>query len=218
MPRVHTGLRVLLAASLVTLPLAGCGYVPTSGGQAGVESTLQASASRTPAQYAKRFAASLEGQGKVTVKGAVVTWETPEGGAVHYDFTKTPSTGKVTFRAGEVVADLEYQENQAQSLRLVWVAVRMVYGGVRAHFWYKNNHTGSEYNREDHAKAILYGMLAQGVAGLPGGFLWKALMPIVWKWITGETPIKPNSLFQIWLKDKDAIADILRQAESVRQE
>ncbi len=216
MPSVHSGLRILLAASLVTLPLAGCGQVPTTVGGNASDASLKATASRTPSQLAQRFAATLEGQGTVTVRGAVVTLETAEGGAVQYDFTKTPSTGKVTFRAGEYIAELDYHESQVQSLRVVWIAVRMIYGGARAHFWYKNNHTGSSYSREDHAKAIIYGMLSQGVAGLPAGFLWKRLFPIVWKWVLGEAPIKPNSLFQIWLQDKEAIADILREAETLR--
>jgi hypothetical protein len=216
MPSVKPGLRILLACSLVTLPLAGCGQVPATIGQTASESSLTGTASRSPSELAQRFAATLEGQGKVTVRGAVVTLETPEGGAVHYDFTRTPATGKVTFRAGEYVAQLDYQDNQIQSLRLVWIAVRMIYGGARAYFWYKNNHTGSNFSREDLAKAIVYGMLSQGVAGLPAGFLWKRLFPIVWKWVLGEAPIKPNSLFQIWLEDKAAIADILREAETLQ--
>ncbi|MNU07412.1 hypothetical protein D3C72_2529890 [compost metagenome] len=59
-------------------------------------------------------------------------------------------------------------------------------------------------------------MLSQGVAGLPGGFLWKKLFPIVWKWVLGESPIKPDSLFKLWLEDKEAIADILREAEALQ--
>jgi len=213
MPRVHSGLRILLAVSLVTLPLAGCGQVPASFGQTAGENSLNASSAKAP-ELARRFAATLEGQGKVSVNGAVVTLVTPEGGPVHYDFTKTPKTGKVTFRAGEYVTEIDQHDNQVQSWRMVWIAVRMIYGGTKAHFWYKNNHSGSSYNREDHAKAIIYGMLSQGVAGLPVGFIWKRLFPIVWKWVLGEAPIKPNSLFQLWLEDKEAIMDILVEAQT----
>lgn len=216
MPSVHSGLRILLACSLVTLPLAGCGQVPTTIGQTASDKSLAATASRSPSELAHRFAETLEGQGKVTVRGAVVTLETAEGGPVQYDFTKTPATGKVTFRAGEYVAQLDYQENQIQSWRVVWIAVRMIYGGARAYYWYKDTHTGSNFNREELAKAVIYGMLSQGVAGLPAGFLWKRLFPIVWKWVLGEAPIKPNSLFQRWLADKDEIAGILREAEALR--
>ncbi|MNX19296.1 hypothetical protein D3C86_492100 [compost metagenome] len=216
MPSVHSGLRILLAASLVTLPLAGCGQVPTSFGQNSAENALSTSAAKAP-EMARRFAQTLEGQGKVSVRGAVVTLETPEGGPVQYDFTKTPSTGKVTFRAGEYIAEVDYQDSQVQSWRLVWIAVRMIYGGTKAYFWYKANHTGSNFNREDLAKAIIYGMLEQGVAGLPVGFIWKKLFPIVWKWVLGEAPIKPNSLFQLWLEDKEAIMDILMEAQTLQR-
>ncbi len=215
MPSVHSGLRILLACSLVTLPLAGCGQLPTAYGQKSTDNSLSA-ASVKSTDMAQRFAVTLEGQGKVTVRGAVVTLVTPEGGPVQYDFTRTPSTGKVTFRAGEYVAELDYQDSQIQSWRLVWVAVRMIYGGTRAYFWYKNNHTGSNFSREDLAKAVIYGMLSQGVAGLPAGFLWKRLFPIVWKWVLGEDPIKPNGLFHRWLEDKEAIINILQEAETLR--
>lgn len=214
MPSVHTGLRILLACSLVTLPLAGCGQVPTQIGQT---SNAKLSATSTSAtSMARNFAATLEGQGKVSVRGAVVTHETPEGGAVQYDFTQTPKTGKVTFRAGEYVAEIDYQQNQIQSWRVVWIAVRMIYGGTKAYYWYKNNHTGSDFKREDLVKAVVYGMLSQGVAGLPVGFLWKALMPIVWRWVMGEAPIKPNGLFQRWLESKDEIIQVLREAEALQ--
>lgn len=217
MPRVHLGLRLMLACSLVTLPLAGCGQVPTALGSASGAKQLSAS-SATATQMARRFAEArnAEGLGQASVKGAVVTLTTPEGDAVQYDFTKTPATGKVTFRAGEYVAEVEYQESQIQSWRMVWIAVRMIYGGVKAYYWYKNTHTGSNFNREELVKAVVYGMISQGVAGLPAGFLWKHLVPIVWKWILGEAPIKPNSLFNIWLEDKDAVIEVLRQAESQR--
>lgn len=213
MPRAQSGLRLLLACSLVTLPLAGCGQLPT--GTFAADTARVTAASVSASEMARRFAEArqAEGHGKATVQGAVVTLTTPEGGSVRYDFTRTPQTAKVTFRAGEYVAELEYQDSQVQAWRMVWVAVRMIYGGTKAHFWYLSQHTGSAYNREDHVKAVVYGMISQGVAGLPGGFLWKYLVPIVWKWILGEAPIKPNQLFNIWLQDKDAVIEALRQAE-----
>ncbi len=215
MPSVHSGLRILLACSLVALPLTGCGQVPTQIGTNSSANQLSASSATGPA-LAKRFAETNEGQGQATVQGAIVTLTTPEGGSVQYDFTDTPKSGKVTFRAGEFIAEVDYQDSQARSLRVVWIAVRMIYGGSKAYYWYKQNHTGSDFNREDLVKAVVYGMLSQGVAGLPVGFLWKRLFPIVWKWVLGEAPIKPNALFNNWLDNKQEIIDLLREAESLR--
>lgn len=217
MLHVHSGLRVLLACSLVTLPLAGCGQVPTQLNSSAASSQVRA-ASTSSQELARNFAASMKAdpEAQVTVRGSVVTVQGPEGTPVQYDFTRTPETGKVVFRAGEYVAEVDYQDTKFVSWRVVAIAVKMIYGGTKAYFWYKKNHTGSSFSREDCVKAVIYGMLREGVGGLPVGFLWKRLFPIVWKWVVGEDPIAPNGLFKRWLDAKDEVVQVLREAETLR--
>ncbi|MNY28684.1 hypothetical protein D3C86_1626730 [compost metagenome] len=62
-------------------------------------------------------------------------------------------------------------------------------------------------------------MIKEGVGGLPFGFLWSRLTPYVWKWVTGEAPIKPTlrELFELMKKDLFGISSILVEAETLKQ-
>lgn len=221
--RSQKSVALALVVSLSSLWLVGCGVTPQPlrGASDSTESRA-AAVTKTPDQLAHDFARQLEGTGaKVTVKGAVVTLSDAEGKPVRYDFTRTPQTHQVVFTAGEVTTSVDYQnENNARiAVRLILVGVKMIYGGAKAWWWYTHTHTGSDFNREELAKAIAYGIISEGVGGLPGGFLWKRLMPLVWKWVTGEAPIKPTlkDLFELMKKDVSDVAAILEEGERLQR-
>lgn len=214
-------LSLTLVASLGSFSLAGCG-APTAGSLTNVPASgsAQASSVTSASALATDFATQLCASGfKATAKGAVVTVEDPNG-PVTYDFSATPQTGKVTFRAGEIVSSLDTRADGTRMIpvRLIMIAAKMVWGGAKAWYWYSHTHTGAAYSREDLAKAIVYGMIQGGVSGLPLGFLWSRLMPIVWKWVTGEAPIAPTlrTLFEFMKHDLNQVTDVLAEAERLQ--
>lgn len=218
------GAALALVVSLSSLWLVGCGVTPQQIGDVPrADQSRAAAITLSPSQLAQDFAKQVEATGaKVTVKGAVVTLQDAEGKPVSYDFTNTPKTHKVVFKAGEVTTSIDYQNGEITpqiAVRLILIGVKMVYGGAKAWWWYTHTHTGSSYNREELVKAILYGIISEGVGGLPGGFLWKRLMPIVWKWVTGEAPIKPTlkDLFELMKKDVGDVAAILAEGERLQR-
>jgi len=215
------GVALALVASLSSLWLVGCGVTPQQLG-ASTNSTESRAAATTlsSSQLANDFAKQLASTGaKVTVKGAVVTVIDQDGKPVTYDFTNTPKTQKVVFKASDVTSTIDYQTDARIAVRLILIGVKMVYGGAKAWYWYTHTHTGADYNREELVKAIVYGIISEGVGGLPGGFLWKRLMPLVWKWVTGEAPIKPTlkDLFELMKKDVNDVASILAEGEALQR-
>lgn len=222
--RSKKGVALALVVSLSSLWLVGCGITPQRLGDVPqAEESRVAAISQTPSQLANEFAADLKAAGaQVSVKGAVVTLKDAEGKPVTYDFSLTPKTRKVVFKAGEVETTLDYQNGEVTSqiaMRLVWIGVKMVYGGAKAWFWYTKTHQGSSYNREELVKAVLYGIISEAVGGLPGGFLWKRLLPLVWKWVSGEAPLKPSlkDLFDLMKKDVGEVAAILAEGERLKR-
>lgn len=218
------GVALALVVSLSSLWLVGCGVTPQQMTNARADQSRAASISRSPSELAQDFAREVAATGtKVTVQGAVVTVLDAEGKPLTYDFTHTPKTQKVVFKAGDITTTIDYQNGEVTgqfAWRLVWIGVKMVYGGAKAWWWYAHTHEGASYSREELVKAILYGIIAEGVGGLPVGFLWKRLLPIVWKWVTGEAPIKPKSvaeLFNIVQKDAKEVAAILAEGERLRR-
>jgi hypothetical protein len=212
--RTQRGVCLTLAAMVL---LAGCSQ-PIMVAQQAVAPVRQASTTLSAETLATRFAANFadDADFKAERRGAVVILRGPEGIELSYDFTRAPQTGKVTIQSGNTRTETTIDSEA--SAQVAWtvakVAIRMVYGGVKAYITYTKNHQGSSYNREDLAKAVLYGMLSQGVAGLPGGFLWKRLMPIVWEWIFNEPPISRSSvkeIYQRWSKALPQIEAILRE-------
>ncbi|HEY9899589.1 MAG TPA: hypothetical protein V6D00_10450 [Pantanalinema sp.] len=219
----HKGLCLGLAASLAMVSMTGCGVaVPSSFSQDGASGASRASATtRNGVELASAFAEQMkQGGAKVRLAGAVVTVETKDVEAVSYDFTQTPKTGKVTFRAGEVVTTLDYDaDSKMIPVRVVYVAAKMLYGGAKAWYWYTKTHEGASYKKEELVKAILYGVISEGLGGLPFGFLWERLTPYVWKWVTGEAPLKPTlrELFELVKKDLLGISTILIEAETLKR-
>lgn len=218
----HKGLCLSLALSLATVSMTGCGVAVPSLSESGSSGVTRASAStKSGVQLASAFAEQMKQSGaKVRLAGAVVTLETQDGEAVTYDFSQTPKTGKVTFRAGEVVTTLDYDaDSKMIPLRVIYVATKMLYGGAKAWYWYTKTHEGDAYKKEELVKAILYGVIKEGLGSLPFGFLWSRLTPYVWKWVTGEAPIKPTlrELFDLLKKDLFGISNILIEAETLKQ-
>lgn len=221
---VLTKKRVALAlvVSLSSLWLVGCGVTPQPIKTAS-EATRAAAITQSPSQLAADFARPLAASGvAVTVQGALVILQDAEGKPVTYDFSQTPKTKKVVFKAGEVTTTLDYQNGEVTgqiAWRLVYIGVKMVYGGAKAWWWYTHTHTGANYDRTELVKAIVYGIIAEGVGGLPGGFLWKRLLPLVWKWVSGEAPIKPTlkDLFDLMKKDVGEVASILAEGERLQR-
>lgn len=218
------GVALALVVSLSSLWLVGCGVTPQRLGDVPQpDQSRTAAISQSPSQLANDFARDLNAAGaKATVKGAVVTLQDADGQPLTYDFTHTPKTKKVVFKAGEVTTTLDYQNGEVSgqiAMRLIWIGVKMVYGGAKAWFWYTKTHQGSNYSREELVKAIVYGIISEGVGGLPGGFLWKRLLPLVWKWVSGEAPIKPSlkDLFDLMKKDVGEVAAILAEGERLQR-
>jgi hypothetical protein len=176
-----------------------------------------ATATTSAEAMAGNFAASFapDDTFKAERRGAIVTVTGPEGIVLTYDFTRTPQTGKVTVRSGNTTTEtkVDGETPKAVGWLIAKIAIRMVYGGVKAYITYTHNHTGADYNRDDLVKAVIYGMVEQGVGGLPGGFIWKRLVPIVWEWIFHEPPIHRTSakaIYERWSKALPQIEDILR--------
>jgi hypothetical protein len=201
------------------LLVAGCGQPIILANQA-VAPVRQAavatsvSAEELAAQFAANFAGDAEF--KAERRGAVVILRGPEDIELSYDFTRAPQTGKVTIQSGNTKTEttIDTQPTAKVGWLVAKIAIRMVYGGVKAYIKYTKTHTGSNYNKEDLVKAVIYGMVSQGVGGLPGGFIWKRLLPIVWEWIFNEPPIHRGTakeIYQRWSKELPQIEAILRE-------
>lgn len=214
------GLSLALAMSLGSLSLVGCGASPLQrlGGTQPAPAHA-ASVVLSPEQMAQAFAAELKATTGVVpgVQGSVVTLKAADGSLVTYDFAQTPRTGKVVFRAGDVTSTIAYAGQAGPAMvpwSLIFTAVKMVWGGAKAWWWYDHTHQGPDFNRDDLVKAILYGVCNEAVGSLPLGFLWQRMFPIVWKWVTGEDPIRPDSVatrFERLKSDAPAIAQILQE-------
>lgn len=214
------GLSLALVMSMGSLSLVGCGASPLQRlGEKESAPAHAASVVLRPEQMARTFAAELKATTGVVpvVQGAVVSLKAADGSVVTYDFAQTPQTGKVVFRAGDVTSTIAYGRQAGPTMMpwsLIFTAVKMVWGGAKAWWWYDHTHQGSDFNRADLVKAILYGICNEAVGSLPVGFLWQRLFPIVWKWVTGEDPIRPASVatrFERLKADAPAIAAILQE-------
>lgn len=211
--RMHRGLCLTLATSVL---LAACGQPIRMA--SGPIMPLQAATAVAPAAtLAADFAAGFakDEAFQAIPHGAIVTVTGPEGIELTYDFSRTPQTGKVTIRSGNTTTEttLDGETPKVATWFIAKLAIRMIYGGVKAYVVYTHNHTGSDYDKNDLIKAVLYGVLSQGVAGLPGGFLWKRLLPIVWEWIAHEPPIHrttAKAIYERWSRDLPKIEAILR--------
>lgn len=214
----HRHISMGLMASILGMTAAGCGQVPaTPLAQPVPVQTLSQGAGMSASELASRFAASFSGdtEFRAVRQGSLVTLTGPEDIRLVYDFTRTPDTGKVRIQTGDAVVETPYP---ADARGVAWtvtkIAIRMVYGGVKAYLKYMDTHPGN-VDKKELAEWILYGMLKYGVGGLPGGFLWKRLFPIVWRWVVGDPPpvrkLTAKQLYQRWSKDLPEIEAILRE-------
>lgn len=212
------GLSLALASGILTVSLTGCGQL--------FQDTLpvewRANEQSDDAEsLARAFASSLRlPVDQVTVDGSTVRILGVADVPMVYDFSQAAMTGRVDVRVGDYRTQIERRELAGTDV--AWMAIklatRMVWGGAKAYFWYWRTHKGDQYVREDAVKAVIYGMLASGVAGLPGGFLWKRLLPIVWKWVVGEEPIKKKTLSEIFtrfMRDVKEIAKIIEESAAL---
>lgn len=220
MSRSRRILSLALVASLLSVSLAGCGQPATTLVDVPGAGQSRVAAVQTGSAIAQDFARQMRASGfQATVHGAVVT-VTGEDGAVQYDFTNTPQTRQVIFRADGVVSAIDYQSDErVLGTRLVMIAVKMAWGGAKAWYWYTKSHQGGSYNREEHVKAVVYGMIKGGLSGLPFGFLWSRLTPIVWKLVTGEAPIAPTlkDWFELIKRELGAVAEVVQEAERLQR-
>jgi hypothetical protein len=224
-PVQKRGTALIVAIACASMALVGCGETPTrvGGDVPGPDAPRTASLSQTPGQLANSFAATVRAQGLTAhVKGGVVTLTASDGTPLSYDFSQTPKTNKVTFRAGDVVTTFDYNGQVGHNTipwNVIWIAVKMVWGGAKAWWWYTHTHQGPDFNQEDLVKAIVYGMVQGAVGALPAGFLWDKLLPYVWKWITGEDPIAPSiaAAFDRMKGDINAVAQIVQDAQKASQ-
>ena len=217
---------IVVASSLLGLSLTGCGAPasPLAGTGIGTASGVQAQA-YTSAQLALKFARQIEAQtGKMPeVRGTQVILRTAEGEDAIYDFSHTPSSGKVVFRAGDLQTEFKWSpEDQVNTKAIpaivVAVAVKMVWGGTKAFLKYWLTHRGDEFDKKDCVKAVVFGMVAEGlyavpvVGGVLGGYLW----PIAWKWvdkwIDGNWPWDAKRFFEMGMDMKDEVAKALHEA------
>jgi hypothetical protein len=223
-----------LAASLLSLSLAGCGApaTPLTGAAPGrtKASGVQAQ-TLTADQMAQQFAnqLALRGGDRPRVRGAVVTVATAGGPDATYDFTETPRTGMVTFRAGEFETTFKYSakdgeiNGKAVPAILVAIAVKMVWGGTVAFAKYWLTHRGDEFNRKDCVKAVVYGMVSEGLTAIPGigGALSHFLWPIAWKWvdkwIDKNWPWDPRKMLDLGLSFTDEVVGALQEAQESSQ-
>lgn len=210
-------LSMCLAIVLGSAYLAGCGAPPNLTGISSSGQSRAAAAAKTPQQMATTFKAQLQSRGiESQVLGAVVNLEAEDGVTPSFDFSATPKTRKVVFRAGTIVTEIEDpSQERVLPTPLPLLGIKMIWGGAKAWYWYTHTHEGANYSAEELQQAILYGMIHSGVAGLPFGFLLKYLTPIVWKWVTGDQPLRPTlrDLFELMKKDLLSVSKILADAE-----
>lgn len=215
-PRI---LSLALVASLLSGSLVGCGQPVTTLGDVPGSGQTRVASVKTGPVMAQEFAAQMRQSGlTATVQGAVVTVSGEEG-TVQYDFTRTPQTHQVVFRADGVETTLSYQaEDRILGTRLIMIAAKMAWGGGKAWYWYTHSHQGADYSREELVKAVVYGMIKGGLSGLPFGFLWSRLTPIVWKWVTGEAPLAPTlkDWFELIKRDLGLVAGVVEEAERLQ--
>lgn len=224
---------VVLATSMLGLSLAGCGAPATQ--LAGAPSAVKAQArTYTSAQLALKFARQIEAQtGKMPeVRGSQVIIRTAEGEDAVYDFSNTPSSGKVVFRAGDLTTEFEWAPGDQVNTKaipaiVVAIAVKMVWGGTKAFLKYWLTHPGDKFVKKDCVKLVVFGMVAEGLTAIPvvGGILSSLLWPIAWKWvdkwIDGNWPWDAKKFFEMGLDMKDEVAkalqDAIAQSEQLQQ-
>lgn len=221
---------LLVASSLVGLSLTACGAPATqvSGPGAGPASRTQA---YTGAQLALLFARQIEAQtGKLPeVRGSQVVLRTAEGEDAVYDFSATGRTGKVVFRAGDLQTEFEWAPGDQVGTKavpaiVVAVAVKMIWGGTKAFLKYWITHPGDKFDKKECVKAVVFGMVAEGLTAVPvvGGILSSYLWPIAWKWvdkwIDGHWPWDARRFFEMGLSMKDEVARALQEALERSQE
>lgn len=215
---------IVVASSLFSLSLAGCGAPATqiSGAPTGVTAQAQ---SYSSAQLALIFARQLEAQtGRMPdVRGPQVVLRTAEGEDAIYDFSNTPRTGKVVFRAGDLQTEFEWSPGDQVNVKAVpaWVvaiAVKMVWGGTKAFLRYWITHPGNKFDKKDCVKAVVFGMVAEGLTAVPvlGGVLSGYLWPIAWKWvdkwIDKNWPWDAKRFFELGLDMQDEVVKALQDA------
>lgn len=208
------GLSLALASGFLTLSVTGCGQLFQETWPADVAVLEQTpSATGMAAAFADKLQRSHD---HVRLEGTTVQIDGVADLPMVYDFAQTAQTGQVQVQVGDYRTTVDYRE--LAETDVAWMAVklatRMVWGGAKAYVWYWRTHKGDQYSREDAVKAVIYGMLANGVSGLPGGFLWKRLLPIVWKWVVGEDPIKKKTLKEVFarfMQDVKEVAKIIEQ-------
>jgi len=231
---VRRVISLTLAASLLSLSLAGCGAPATqlTGAAAGrTNASSDQAQTLTSDQMALRFANQLAARGgdRPKVRGAIVTVDTAGGPDATYDFTATPKTGMVTFRAGDYETTFKYPakddeiNGKAVPAILVAIAVKMVWGGTVAFAKYWLTHRGDEFNRKDCVKAVVFGMVSEGLTAIPGigGALSHFLWPIAWKWvdkwIDKNWPWDPRKMLDLGLSFTDEVVDALQEAQATSQ-
>lgn len=166
-----------LTAALVTLTLtagtlSGCGQAvspsSTQALMAGAEAQAahQASASQLAREFAEKLSAQY-GQGVSRRDTSVVL--TVEKTKTHYEFARTPKTGKVRVSGGEYTFEVEYAKLIERSsgvnadvlpAMLVPIAIQVGLGGALglANYWI--HHRGDKFKRDEAIKASVEGMLA----------------------------------------------------------
>lgn len=217
----------VLAGSFLSLSLAGCGSpAPTaeSSAQSGIVAQSQRPAATSP-ELARRFADEFQRQTgtRPLVVGDQVRMTGADGEPVSYDFSQTPKTGFVTFRAGEFETKFKWSTkeqigNDAVPAILVAIAVKMVWGGTKSFLIYYLKHPGDKFNKHDCVKAVLFGMVAEGLTAIPvvGGVLSSILWPIAWKWVDKwldkNLPFNAATVLQMGMELQGEVASALQEA------
>lgn len=158
----------LLAVSLMTTALAGCGQVATPMAT-GLASTVEAQG-KQGARLAKDFAALVKPrfEGQVSVKGSVVTVKGGNAEATRYDFSQVARTGLVRVSAGEASFEVRHADliattqvdgvgADALPALLVPIAIHAAIGGSVALAQYYLTHRDN-FDRDEAIKAVVTGM------------------------------------------------------------
>ncbi|MBM3268116.1 MAG: hypothetical protein FJZ01_10760 [Candidatus Sericytochromatia bacterium] len=234
---MQKAIAVTLAASVFSLSLAGCGSRPAGtpaplSGQAQSKVEQASAPALTAAQLAQQFAGRVEAQSgrRPIVRGSEVVLPTAEGEPAIYDFAQTPRTGMVTFRAGDLETKFKYDAQKdeitgkAVPAILVAIAVKMVWGGTKAFVKYWITHPGDKFSKKDCVKAVVFGMVAEGLTAIPvvGGVLSSILWPIAWKWVSKwldeHLPWDAGKILAMGMELKGEVAEALQEALAQSQQ
>jgi hypothetical protein len=164
----------LLALSVSATALSGCGQsvspvaVQAQAGQAQAQARHAAPATQLAREFADQL--SVKYANKVTHKGTTVTLTSDQTRTI-YEFSRTPSTGKVRVSSGAYTFEIAHAklleggksgEMNAEVLpaMLVPIAIQVGLGAAISVANYWIHHRGEKFKRDEAIKAAVEGMLA----------------------------------------------------------